>query len=553
MRAFTALFGELDRTTRTNEKVEALVSYFSSAAPPDAAWALHVLTGGRVKRAVNTRLLRGWAAEESGLPLWLVEESHDAVGDLAETLSLLLPEGEGVLDEPLHRVMEDRVLPLPMLPEGAKRDMIVASWRRMDQPQRFVFLKLITGAFRVGVARTLVIRGVARALDLSPAVLAHRLAGEWVPSARAWEALASPGEPGGQGPGGPYPFFLAHPLEEEPGVLGSRADWQVEWKWDGIRAQLLKRGGELLLWSRGEELMTHRFPEITEAAAGLPDGTVLDGEILAWKGDGPLSFNHLQRRLNRKTVGPRLRAQVPVRFLAYDLLEWHGDDVRTRPLRNRRALLEDLLEDLEPGRVEPEQTSLLPLDSPAGGAAVLALSPLVPADTWAGVAQARSGSRERGVEGVMLKRLDSPYGVGRPRGDWWKWKVEPHTVDAVLLYAQRGHGRRAGLYTDYTFGVWEGGELVPVAKAYSGLTDREIRRVDRWIKAHTTERFGPVRAVEPELVFELAFEAARPSPRHRAGVALRFPRMSRWREDKPAAEADHLDTLRRLAAGGEDA
>lgn len=548
MNAFTALFGELDRTTRTNEKVEALVAYFSEAAPADAAWALHVLTGGRVKRAVNTRLLRGWAAEEAGLPLWLVEESYDAVGDLAETLSLLLPEGAGILDEPLHQVMEERVVPLPMLPEGLKRDVILESWRRMDQRQRLVFLKLITGAFRVGVARTLVIRGVAQALDLPPAILAHRLAGDWTPSPEAWEALKHPEDPDGNGPGGPYPFFLAHPLEEAPETLGARSDWQVEWKWDGIRAQLLKRGGEVLLWSRGEELMTHRFPEITEGVEGMPDGTVVDGEILAWKEDGPLSFNHLQKRLNRKTVGARLRAQVPVRFLAYDLLEFQGEDVRSRPLRDRRRLLEALVNELEPSLAEPEQTTLLPAD-PGEGLPVLAMSPLVGGAGWEDVAEARSASRERGVEGVMVKRLESAYGVGRPRGDWWKWKVDPHTVDAVLLYAQRGHGRRAGLYTDYTFGVWDEGELVPVAKAYSGLTDQEIRRVDRWIKAHTTETFGPVRAVEPVLVFELAFEAARPSPRHRAGVALRFPRMSRWREDKPAAEADHLDTLLRLAAG----
>lgn len=549
MRAFTELFGALDRTTRTNEKLDALVAYFSAAHPSDAAWALHVLTGGRVKRAVNTRLLRAWAAEESALPLWLVEESYDAVGDLAETLSLLLPEGRGGLDEALHRVMEERVVPLPALPEGRKRELIVESWRWMDQPQRLVFLKLITGAFRVGVARTLVIRGVAQTLELPPAILAHRLAGDWVPSAEAWESLKTQDDGDGEGPGGPYPFFLAHPLEGGPARLGPREDWQVEWKWDGIRAQLLKRDGEVLLWSRGEDLMTHRFPEITEGVDALPDGTVIDGEIIAWKGDAPLSFNYLQRRLNRKTVGARLRSQVPVRFLAYDLLESGGEDIRSRPLGDRRQALESLLEGVEPSRQEPVQTSLLPQDAPEGEPPVLAVSPLVEGATWEDIAEARSSSRERGVEGVMLKRLESGYGVGRPRGDWWKWKVDPHTVDAVLLYAQRGHGRRAGLYTDYTFGVWDGGELVPVAKAYSGLTDQEIRKVDRWIKGHTTDRFGPVRAVEPVLVFELAFEAARLSPRHRAGVALRFPRMSRWREDKDAAEADHLDTLRTLAAG----
>ena len=552
MRAFTRLFTRLDETTRTNEKLEALADYFAAAPPGDAAWALHVLTGGRVRRAVETRLLRLWAAEECGLPLWLVEESYSAVGDLAETLSLLLPEGRAGVEDSLEQVMHERILPLPALADSGRKEIIVGSWREMDREQRLVFHKLITGGFRVGVARTLVIRGVSKVVGLPPAVLAHRLAGNWEPSPQAWLALGDPGGEDGGGPGGPYPFFLAHPREGDPHELGRREEWQVEWKWDGIRAQLLRRGGDVLLWSRGEELMTHRFPEVAHAAETLPEGTVLDGEIIAWKGYGPLSFNYLQKRLNRKTVGPRLRTDVPVRFLAYDLLEVEGRDVRSMPLGQRRERLEGLLNGLRQTVEPPVQTSLLPLDEPPveGTPEVIGLSPLVEGPDWESLVRARAGSRERRVEGLMLKRLDSAYGVGRPKGDWWKWKVAPYTVDVVLLYAQRGHGRRAGLYTDYTFGVWDDGALVPVAKAYSGLTDDEIRQVDRWIKAHTTARFGPVRAVEPLLVFELAFESARLSPRHRAGVSLRFPRMARLRHDRTPESADPLSALKALAGGG---
>jgi DNA ligase 1 len=553
VRAFTRLYLELDATTRTSEKVEALRAHFSSVAPADAAWAVHVLTGGRVKRAVNARLLRNWAAAESGIPLWLVEESYAAVGDLAETLSLLLPEGQPGTDLPLAQVMEEWILPLPPLPEAEKRRRVVAAWRELDRPQRFVWHKLIGGGFRVGVARTLVIRALAETAGVSAAVMAHRLSGGWEPSAAAYRALMREGEEGG-GPGRPYPFFLAHPLEGDPGLLGPRGEWQVEWKWDGIRAQLLRRSGVTLLWSRGEESVTASFPELEAAAAALPDGVVMDGEIVAWKGERPLSFRHLQRRLNRRTVGPRLRREVPVRYLAYDLLEWGGVDWRSRPLRERRAGLEELVAGLGgPSGPSPAESGVLTLDLPLGEPPEaslqphpIALSPLVEGGDWGALATSREGARERGVEGLMLKRLDAPYRAGRPRGDWWKWKVEPLTVDAVLLYAQRGRGRRAGLYTDYTFGVWEGDELVPVAKAYSGLTDREIRRVDRWIRAHTSGRFGPVRVVEPGLVFELAFEGIQPSSRHRAGVALRFPRMARWREDKAPSEADTLDTLRAL-------
>ncbi len=551
MRRFTRLFIELDRTTRTGEKVEALRRYFAEAPDADAAWALAVLTGRKVRRAVSTTRLREWVAEASGYPLWLVEESYDAVGDLAETLALLLPDrpaddrGGAPEPPPLHRVMEEWIVPLPGLDDAGKRPVVEEAWRRLGETGRFIFHKLLTGGFRVGVGNRLVIRALAEERGMEPAVVAHRLTGRWEPTPEWFQALTS-AEALLPDPGRPYPFFLAHPLEGPASALGAPRDWLAEWKWDGIRAQLLHRDGERLLWSRGEEVITPAFPEIAEAAAALPSGTVLDGELLAWREGGALPFAELQRRLGRKRVGPKLRREVPVLFLAYDLLEEEGRDLRALPQAARRSRLEGRFRELGGS---PGKTGTPPLDAirvPRVPGLPLGLSPLVSLPDWEAAARARDGARGLGVEGLMLKARDAAYGVGRTRGAWWKWKVDPLRLDGVLLYAQKGHGRRASLYTDYTFGVWDGEDLVPIGKAYSGLTDAEIRKVDRWIRNNITDRFGPVRAVEPGLVFELAFDGIRSSSRHRSGVALRFPRMARWRQDKTPAEADTLEAARRL-------
>ena len=527
MQAFTDLYFALDSTTRTAEKVRALEGYFAAADPHDAAWALYFLTGRRVKRAINTRLLREWVAAEANLPLWLVEESYDAVGDLAETLALLLPQPTAAVVWSLHEIVEERLARLPELSPQRQRELLVETWRSLDARQRLVWHKLITGEFRVGVAATLVIRALANVAGVPPPVMAHRLTGDWQPAADGYRQLIA-GDHGQSHFGRPYPFFLAHPLEATLATLGERADWQVEWKWDGIRAQLIRRQGEVLIWTRGEELVTERYPEVTKAGRALPDGTVLDGEILAWKGDRPLPFAVLQRRIGRKRVGRALMNSAPVTFMAFDLLERDGGDCRELPLAERRGLL--------------EQTA-----APLLGRYALHLSPLVDAEDWEALAQLRERSREFSAEGFMLKRRASGYGVGRPRGDWWKWKIAPLSIDAVLIYAQRGNGRRASLYSDYTFGVWHEGELIPVAKAYSGLTDEEIREVDRFVREHTLDRHGPVRIVQPELVFELHFDRVQLSKRHKGGIAVRFPRMARWRRDKTAAEADTLDAVRQLA------
>ncbi|HEV2852706.1 MAG TPA: ATP-dependent DNA ligase [Thermoanaerobaculia bacterium] len=533
MRRFARLYEELDRTTSTNEKVAALVSYFSSAPPEDAAWAVWFLTGRRLKRFLPGRLLAGWALEEARIPDWLFEDSYSSVGDLAETISLVLdgrgeavPEGE---IPPLARWMEERLLPLRALAPEEQRQRVTGWWRGLPRWETFVLNKLLTGELRVGVSQTLVERALAQVAGVPQPTLAHRLMGTWEPTAAFYEGLLTPGGEEEEDGSRPYPFYLASPLDQPAESLGDPGEWLAEWKWDGIRAQLIRRGGHVHLWSRGEELITERFPELTRGAAALvPDGTVLDGEILAWRGgrDGQvLPFAVLQRRIGRKKLTEKVLAEAPAVFLGFDLLETGGQDVRERPLAERRAGLERLL---EPGRP------------------FFLLSPSVEAATWEDLARAREEARGRGVEGLMLKRLSSPYRTGRRRGDWWKWKIDPFTVDAVLLYAQPGHGRRANLLTDYTFAVWSGGELVPIAKAYSGLSDEEILTLDGWIRRHTLEKFGPVRSVEPVQVFELAFEGIALSPRHKSGIAVRFPRIARWRTDKRPDQADTLEGIRRL-------
>jgi DNA ligase-1 len=525
MKRFTTLITALDQTNRTTEKVQALADYFREAPPRDGVWALYLLSGRRSRRPLPGRKLRDWVGELAGLPSWLVEESYQAVGDLAETLAALHPPVPEPRPKPLHRIMEEQVAPLTGMEEDQARKTVLLAWSRLDRAGRFAWNKLLTGGFRLGAGRTLVLRGLSEATGLPRPLLAHRTSGQWEPTLEAWERITAPAGVDGD-VSRPYPFFLAHPLEGSVEELGPREEWLAEWKWDGIRAQLIRRGNEVLLWSRGQELVSHQFPEVVEAARPIPEGTVLDGEILAWGEDGVLPFNALQRRLNRKRVGPKLLEQTPARFLAYDLLEWRGQDIRHRPLADRR---------------EP----MLAAVAEAAGR-VIRTSPTVDDPDWNGLEARRDEARGRGVEGLMLKRVDAPYGVGRVKGPWVKWKVAPLNLDAVLLYAQRGHGRRASLYSDYTFAVKDGDDWVPVAKAYSGLTDAEIRQVDRWVRRNVRERFGPVRAVPPEHVFELAFDGIQASTRHRAGIALRFPRMVRWRQDKRPEEANTLEDVRAL-------
>jgi len=548
MKRFAALYRELDASTATRDKQAALQRYLRESPAADAAWAVYFLAGGKPRQTVPTRQLRELARELTQLPEWLFEESYQTVGDLAETVSLLLPPPAAPVERGLAEWLEQHLLPLREMPPDTQAQALRAQWAVLPDEQRFVYFKLLTGGFRVGVSRLQVTQALAAVAGVDPKRVAQRLMGYTAtgrqPSPADHRALIAPESTAESQPalnGQPYPFFLAHPftepLERLPERLGPPSDWQIEWKWDGIRAQLVQRGGQVWLWSRGEELVTERYPELANAGQAMPDGTVLDGEILVWKDGQPQPFAELQKRIGRKSVGPKMLREQPVVLLAYDLLEHRGIDLREQPLHARRAALDDLLQSLN----HPQ----------------LPISPSLEGHDWPALASLREQSRDRGTEGFMLKQRESQYGVGRTKaaGTWWKWKIDPMSVDAVLIYAQRGHGRRASVYSDYTFAVWDapadqaGRKLVPFAKAYSGLTDAEMAQVDAVIRATTVESFGPVRSVRPTLVFELGFEGIGRSPRHKSGIAVRFPRMLRWRQDKPVEEADTLQTLAALLPG----
>ena len=525
MKDFAALFHAIDGSTKTSVKTAALAEYFRTASDQDRLWCIALFSGRRPKRTVTTTRLREWAAEAAGIPPWLFEEAYPVVGDLAETIALVLPPATTQHDHSLTDWIT-HLRALAQIPEEDRRVEIRASWDGLDSTERFLFNKLLTGGFRIGVSQKLMTRALAQATGRQEAELAHRLMGSWTPDTTTWHDLIE-AEDTGADASRPYPFYLAYALEDTPETLGDPAGWRAEWKWDGIRGQLILRAGGHHVWSRGEELMTDRFPEFAGARDFLPDGLVLDGEIIAWDGTAPLPFNALQKRIGRKTVPKKLLKDAPVILLAYDLLEQDGKDLRDTPFADRRARLEALL-------------SSLPASAP------VRLSPQIAFDDWAGLADIRTTARDARAEGLMLKRAGSPYLSGRKKGDWWKWKLDPLTVDAVMIYAQAGHGRRANLFTDFTFAVWKGNDLVPFTKAYSGLTDAEFRDISAWVRKNTIQRFGPVRSVPAHHVFEIAFEGIHESPRHKSGIALRFPRMARWRQDKPVTEANTLDDLQEM-------
>jgi DNA ligase-1 len=570
MKRFSQLFAELDGTTSTNAKIDALQRYFAQVPARDAAWAVYFLAGGKPRQVVPMAYLAQLACEVAGIAGWLFDECYQAVGDLGETIALVLPRGNEVSDLGLADWVEQRLLPLRGLAPEEVGARVTAYWRELDMQERFLLTKLVGGGFRVGVSKLLVQRALAAHAGVDAKRVAQRMMGytdgKVMPTPERFEALVAAEAPGGEArdQGQPYPFFLAHQLDAPPEVFATRlgpvGDWQVEWKYDGIRGQVVRRARQVWVWSRGEELVTDRFPEIVELAQALPDGTVLDGEILVWQDEPveppgtwigrPAPFSLLQQRIGRKTLTKKVLTEAPVTFMAYDLLEQDGVDLRALPQRERRARLEALL---APTRFK--------------------LSPVEQASSWLEFAQRRARSRELGVEGFMLKRMDAAYGTGRTKAEglWWKWKVDPMTIDCVLVYAQPGHGRRASVYTDYTFAVWNRApaneqeaaavieamerreppqpgalQLVAFAKAYSGLTDEEFRRVDAIIRKTTLEKFGPVRSLKPSLVFELGFEGINRSGRHKSGIAVRFPRMLRIRFDKPLHEANTLQDLESL-------
>ncbi len=525
MKQFTQLFLELDRTTKTNEKVALLKTYFLTASKEDKLWALALFTGRRPPRNFKTAQIHAWALEKANIPEWLYRESYNSVGDMAETISLLLPVASATSNKTLSEWFH-ALAAMKRASDEEKKQFILDAWQNFSPHEIFVFNKLIMGSFRIGVSQTLVVRAVSESIEQDAALITHRIMGQWDPFVTTFKELIL-GENVNDQFSKPYPFYLAYAIEGTIDTLGNPADWFAEWKWDGIRAQIIFRNNELYIWSRGEELVTDKFPELSVFSKVVSDGTVLDGEIVCFINGKPMPFNVLQTRISRKNISKKILEEAPVAFIAYDLLEFNHSDVRAQSQQKRRFALEQL-------HLQSNESN------------VFRLSKLLQFSSWEELKILHELSRANVAEGFMIKRKEALYQTGRKKGDWWKWKIKPLSVDAVLIYAQKGHGRRTEFYTDYTFAVWDGDRLVPFAKAYTGLTDEEIRKVDYFIRQNTIEKFGPVRNVKPQLVFEIGFEGINKSPRHKSGIAVRFPRMLRWRKDKPVEEADTLDNLNAL-------
>ncbi|HEX6617481.1 MAG TPA: ATP-dependent DNA ligase [Gemmatimonadales bacterium] len=502
MRTFARLFRTLEETAEADGKLAALLAYVRAVPPSDAAWAVYLLSGRRPRRLVSPACLRAWAMEAAGIGEWLFEESRRAAGDLAETITLLVSDPAEPAERPLAWWMEQRLLRLSGEDEAIRHSEMLASWSELGRDERFVWNKLVLGAFRPPVAVRILVRALAEVSGLAPGTIDHRLAEPWEPSPEWMERLLAPATRDVE-VSRPYPFQPAAALAGAPAsaVLGPAGAWIAEWLWVGRRAQLVRRAGRTFLWSREPELLTSRFPEIEAAAAFLPDGSVVDGELVTTQGK-------------------------PAALLAYDLLEELGRDLRDRPLSERRDRLAALI-----------------AGTPAA-ADRLVLSPVLEAADWDAVAALRARARAEGAGGVILKRRAGRYG-GAP-DDWLAWRLEPLSVDAVLMYARPGAGGPSGLDAEYTFGVWDGDALVPLARTGSGLSESEGRRLDSFVRRNTLEKFGPVRTVRPALVFELAFDRVVRSARHKAGVAVRGPRIVGWRTDRQPEQADTLERVRAL-------
>jgi DNA ligase-1 len=528
MRLFADLVHTLGTHTKTNDKLQALIEYFALADAKDKVWTIALFSGRRPRRTISPAKITEWCAELIGIPLWLFGESYHTVGDLSETIALLIPDDEHAQAESANRSLSwyvERFLELEKSDDNEKRSFILQSWKELNTRERFVFNKLLSSTFRVGVSQSMMVNALAKIVNLEASVIAHRMSGKWDPSSISFEELLSD-DAALVDHSKPYPFYLAYAIEDDPATLGEPSEWQAEWKWDGIRGQLIKRNGLMFVWSRGEDLITDKFPEYQLLAEKLENGTVIDGEILPVRDGQVLNFNVLQTRIGRKNVTRKQLEEAPAGIFAYDLLEEHGIDIRHLPMEERRRRLTAIVTNV--------------------GLPNLILSPAIEFHSWNELTEKRLQSRSLNSEGIMLKRKSSPYQVGRKRGDWWKWKIDPLTIDAVMIYAQKGAGRRSNLYTDYTFAVRDGDKLVAFTKAYSGLSDKEFAQVDSFVKRNSLEKFGPVRTVKPELVFEIAFEGIAASNRHKSGVALRFPRIARWRKDKPVSEINTLEDLKKM-------
>ncbi len=537
MKAFTELYDELDSTTSTNEKISALKKYFAKVDANDAMWAVLILTSRISKRVLTSRALRESFLKLTGYEEWLFDESYSQVGDTAETISLLLstleisrPESiasDASLEKPLHEWLEVAIPELGQLKdEDLRAQKLLSYWQALTSLEVFLLNKLMTGSLRVGVSEKLVVRALAEVFEIETDQVSHRLTGANEPGAENFHRLVSK-EKTKVLPSQPYPFCLAYAWNERSEKSWQPDQWCIEWKYDGIRSQVIRRTGAVWIWSRGEDDISSSFPDIAELFAKMPDGTVVDGEIVIIRDGKIQSFQDLLKRLGRKKVSALTLKNYPAAFIAYDCLEANSIDLRNEPLVKRRQSLSQIM------------TPLL--------SEKMRLSPALAAGNLTEIETLREASRDQDAEGLMIKHWQSPYSVGRKTGHWWKHKVDPLTLDAVLIYAQAGTGRRANLYTDYTFALWSDEKvLVPFAKAYSGLDQTEIDELDSWIRRHTKEKFGPVRSLEPYHVFEIGFEGIAASSRHKSGIAVRFPRILRWRRDKKFSEADQLSTAFKL-------
>lgn len=525
MRAFAQLFSHLELSNKTGVKVAALTDFLRTSSLEDKTWLVALFTGKRPKRPVTSTLMKMWTLEETGIPEWLFVECYSNTGDLSETISLLLPKPtKQKVDKPLHIWMNE-IIALGKYTQEEKRAYVVSAWKELSQQERFIFNKLVGGSFRVGVSTQLLVRALSAYSDLETSYITQRIIGQWNPQENNLDDLLF-SENIELNLSKPYPFALAYPIENTPNNLGHPNEWQAEYKWDGIRGQIIKRKSEIFIWSRGEDLVTEAFPDLASRVKEFTeDNFVLDGEILPYNDGQILPFSELQKRLNRKIISPKLQKEIPLAFYAYDLLEYQDKDIRHLPLSERRELLFSLIQSAPEGIFPSSDIDF---------------------SSWESLEKLQEKSRNLNAEGVMLKRKNGNYPVGRKKGFWWKWKVQPFTLDAVLIYAQKGSGRRSAHYTDYTFAIRKGEELVTIAKAYSGLTDKEIQEISRWVKRNSIEKFGPVRTVKAELIFEIGFEGISESKRHKSGFALRFPRILRWRKDKTIDEIDNIETLQSL-------
>ncbi|MGB0914279.1 MAG: cisplatin damage response ATP-dependent DNA ligase, partial [Phaeobacter italicus] len=473
----------------------------------------------------TAKMLCEWAAEQADLPLWLLQESQAVVGDMAETIALVLPRPTCQSDISLSDLIS-LIADLATLREDQKRDRVQSVWDKLGVDERCLFNKLITGGFRVSVTQKQMARALARVSGLNETALIHRLAKGWKPDQISFaEFIAADSE--GDDASHPYPIFPTRPLEGLPPKLGLARNWVSEWKWDGIRGQLIVRNRRHYIWSRSQELVTERFPELGRSADFLPDGTVIDGEIIAWQAGLPLPLNAVEKRIGRKTVPKALLRDAPCILMAFDLLEQDGIDLRPLPLKDRQARLQRLMRDV-------------PCE------AGLRLSEQIEFDDWNELTSIRAIARDRRTRGVMLKHRESPYPATPEQGNWRAWEVDPLTMDAVMIYAQSGQGRALTPVTELTLAVWSGNELVPIAKVRPELSTAELGELTAWIQKNTTQRFGPVRQVTPQQVFGLAFDTVCESPRHKSGISLRNPRLTRWHRDSPVQQATTLDDLRVL-------